>query len=107
MPAMAKEAEEEQKLVKAKELAELPAKEFEERKNAKAAKVEVLLEHHSAEEIDDDVLEASLQALDEEYGPDEMPVFLSDEEEELVDIMQDVENVLEPPLTASTLCVVF
>ena len=62
----------------------------------------MLLERHSAEEIDDKGLEAGLQALDEEYGPDEMPVVLSDEEEEA----DAVENVSEPPLTASTLYVV-
>ena len=70
------------------------------------AKVKALLEHHSAEEINDETLESGLQVLDEEYGPDEMPAVLSDEEEELADAVQDVENMSEPPLTASTLCVV-
>ena len=102
LPAMAKEAEEERKLAEAKELAELAAKEAQERKIAKMAKVEALLERHSANEINDDDLEAGLQALDEEFGPEELPVVLSDEEEE----GDAVENVSEPPLTASTLCVV-
>jgi hypothetical protein len=102
MPVMAKEAEEERKLAEAKRLAELAAKEVEERKIAKLGKVEALLERHSAGEIDDEGLEAGLQALDEEYGPDEMPAVLSDEEEEA----DAVENASEPPLTASTLCVV-
>ena len=102
MPVMAKEAEEERKLAEAKELAELAAKEVQERKIAKLGKVEALLERHSAEEIDDEGLEAGLQALDEEYGPDEMPAVLLDEEEEA----DAVENASEPPLTASTLCVV-
>ena len=62
-----------------------------------------MLERHSAEEIDDEGLEAGLQALDEEYGPDEMPAVLSDDEEEA----DTVETVSEPPLTASTLCVAF
>ena len=101
---MAKEAEEEQKLAEAKELAELAAKEVQEQKIVKMAKVDALLERHSAKEIDDDGLEAGLQALDEEYEPDKMPAVLLDEEE--VDAVQDVENVSEPPLTASTLCIV-
>ena len=102
MPAMAKEAEEEQKLAEAKELAELAAKKAQERKIAKMAKVEALLERHSAEEINDDGLEAGLQALDEEFGPDELPAVLSDKEES-ADAVQDVKNVSEQPLTASTL----
>ena len=105
LPAMAKEAEEERKLAEAKELAELAAKEVQERKIVKMGKVEALLECHSAQEIDNEGLEAGLQALDEEYGPDELPAVLSDEEEE-ADAVQDTENVLELPLTASTLCVV-
>ena len=103
---MAKEAEEERKLAEAKEWAELAAKEVQEWKIAKMAKVEVLLERHLAEEINNDGLEAGLQALDEEYGPDKMPPVLSDEEEEEADTVQDVENMSEPPLTASTLCIV-
>ena len=83
-------------------MAELAAKELQERKIAKLGKVEALLECHSAEEINDEGLEAGLQALDEEYGPDEMPAVLSDEEEEA----DAVENASEPPLTTSTLCVV-
>ena len=106
MPAMAKEVEEEQKLAEAKELAELAAKEVQERKIVKMANVEALLECHSAEEINDEGLEAGLQALDEEYGPDKMPAVLSDKEEEEADAIQDVENMSEPPLMASTLCVV-
>ena len=70
MPVMAKEAEEEQRLAEEKELAELAAKEVQERKIAKMAKVEALLECHSAEEINDETLESGLQALDEEYGPE-------------------------------------
>ena len=92
MPALAKEAEEEQKLAEVKELAELAAKEAKEWKIAKTAKVEALLECHLAEEINDEVLESGLQALDEEYGPNEMPTVLSDEEEGSAGTMQDVEN---------------
>ena len=103
MPAVAKEVEEERKLEEAKELAELAANEAKEWKLTKMAKVEALLKCHSAEEINDEVLESGLQALDKEYGPNEMPTVLSDEEEGLADTMQDVENVSEPPLTASTL----
>ena len=105
MPAMAKEVEEEWKLAEAEELAELAAKEVQEQKIVKMAKVEALLERHSAKEIDDNGLEAGLQALDEEYGPDKMPAVLLDKEEE-ADAIQDVENVSKPPLTASTLCIV-
>jgi hypothetical protein len=101
MPDLAKVADDERERELARELAERVAKEKEERRKAKAEKMEDALQRHDATEITAIELENELLAIDVEYGVDEALVLSSDDEAAFADSQSVSAMVLDDEMGAS------
>ena len=98
MPELVKAVEALKAQKEARGRAEKEELEKEERRKAKANKIDALLQHHAAADIDDEQLDTELQALEDEYGADEFVATVSDGEEELEPIPKESEKCLDSPM---------
>jgi hypothetical protein len=103
MPVLAKVVDDEHERETALALAEKEAREKEERRKARAAKVDEVLQRANTQKVTEVELEAALQAIEDEYGPDDAVAFLADDEVELVDDQSVSSTVADEEVAASVM----